>query len=83
MLVTPAATASLLTRRLPSMMAIAALVGALSGIVGLYLSFYLSIASGAAIVLVCTILFALTMLLAPRGGLLQRLMPRHQRPSRS
>jgi manganese/iron transport system permease protein len=59
MLVTPAATASLLTRKLPVMMLLAALSASLSGIIGLYLSFYLNIASGAAIVLSCTGLFAL------------------------
>jgi manganese/iron transport system permease protein len=57
MLVTPAAAAYLLTRRLPVMMALAALIAALSGVVGLYLSYYLSIASGAAIVLTCTAVF--------------------------
>jgi len=62
MLVTPAATAYLLTRRLPVMMLLAALFAALSGVIGLYLSFYLSIASGAAIVLTCTLLFALVWL---------------------
>lgn len=59
-LVTPAATASLLTRRLHWMMLIAAAVAALSGVVGLYLSYYLGIASGAAIVLTCTAIFLLT-----------------------
>ena len=68
MLVTPPATAYLLTRRLPSMMLTAAAFGALSGVIGLYLSFYLSIASGAAIVLVSTTFFALTFLFAPRRG---------------
>ena len=69
MLVTPAATAYLLTRRLPTMMALAAFVGALSGVVGLYLSFYISVASGAAIVLVCTAFFLLAMLFSPQRGL--------------
>jgi len=59
MLVTPAASAFLLTRRLPVMMALAAIIAALSGVIGLYLSYYLSIASGAAIVLTCTAVFAL------------------------
>jgi manganese/iron transport system permease protein len=59
MLVTPAASAYLLTRRLPVMMALSALFASLSGVIGLYLSFYLSIASGAAIVLICTAIFAL------------------------
>lgn len=69
MLVTPAATAYLLTQRLQVMMLLAALLGAVSGVLGLYLSFYISVASGAAIVLVCTALFLLTLLLAPRRGL--------------
>jgi manganese/iron transport system permease protein len=57
LLVTPAATASLFTRRLPAMMAAAAALGATAGVVGLYLSYYLAIASGAAIVLVSTTVF--------------------------
>lgn len=59
MLVTPAATAYLLTRRLPYMMALAAALASLAGVIGLYLSYYLSIASGAAIVLTSTAIFAL------------------------
>jgi len=59
-LVTPAATAYLLTRRLPVMMALSAAIAATSGVVGLYLSFYLGIASGAAIVLTCTAIFLIT-----------------------
>jgi ABC-type Mn2+/Zn2+ transport system permease subunit len=62
MLVTPAATAYLLTHRLPVMMGLAALFAAFSGIVGLYLSYYLSIASGAAIVLTATAIFMLAFL---------------------
>ena len=63
MLVTPAATAYLLTNRLPIMMALAAVIAAAAGVIGLYLSFYLGIASGAAIVLTCTAIFALTWVL--------------------
>lgn len=59
MLVTPAATAYLLTRRLPYMIALAAAIASFSGVIGLYLSYYLSLASGAAIVLTCTAIFAL------------------------
>lgn len=58
MLVTPAATAYLLTNRLSAMMLLAAVFASFSGVIGLYLSFYLSIASGAAIVLTATALFA-------------------------
>ena len=59
MLVTPAATASLLTHRLPTMMLLASIFASLSGVIGLYLSFHLSIASGAAIVLTATVFFML------------------------
>ena len=75
MLVTPAATAYLLTRRLPTMMAVAAFIGAISGVVGLYLSYYISIASGAAIVLVCTGIFLVVALFAPSRGWVWRLRP--------
>jgi ABC-type Mn2+/Zn2+ transport system permease subunit len=47
MLVTPAATAYLLTRRLWHMMIVGALIGAVSSVAGLYLSFHLNVASGA------------------------------------
>jgi len=72
MLVTPAATASLLTRRLPLMMASAAVIGGAAAVIGLYLSYYVSIASGAAIVLVCTAFFLLALVFAPDRGLLAR-----------
>lgn len=60
MLVTPAATALLMTNRLPRMMVLASTIAGFSGLVGLFLSYYLSIASGAAIVLTCTTVFAVT-----------------------
>jgi len=72
MFVTPAATASLLTRRLPAMMVVAASIGALSGVVGVYASFYLNIASGAAVVLVATGIFLLVFLFAPQRGYIWR-----------
>ncbi len=62
MLVTPAATAFLLTRRLPVMMGLAAVIAAFSGVAGIYLSYYFSIASGAAIVLTCTAIFGVVWL---------------------
>jgi len=70
MLVTPAATAYLLTRRLWHMMIVAALIGAVSSVTGLYLSFYVNVASGPAVVLVCTAFFMLAVVFAPRQGLL-------------
>ncbi len=63
MLVTPPATAYLLTRRLPLMMGLGALIAVLSGVLGLYLSFYANIAAGPAIVLVATAFFLLSWLL--------------------
>jgi ABC-type Mn2+/Zn2+ transport system permease subunit len=72
LLVTPGATASLLTRRLPTMMAAAAVVGVVSSVVGLYLSYYLDVASGAAIVLTATAVFVAAFFLAPRRGLVWR-----------
>ena len=62
MLVTPAAAAYLLTRRLPTMMVLAAAIASASGVIGLYISYYASIASGAAIVLTSTTIFALAWL---------------------
>ncbi|MGA9192015.1 MAG: metal ABC transporter permease [Anaerolineales bacterium] len=57
MLVTPAATATLITRRLIWVMILAAVIGAGSSLAGLYLSYYLNLASGPAIVLAATAVF--------------------------
>jgi ABC-type Mn2+/Zn2+ transport system permease subunit len=73
MLVTPAATAYLLARRLPTMMALSAIFGAISSLTGLYLSYYADIPSGAAIVLVATFIFLLAFFFSPRQGFLTRL----------
>jgi ABC-type Mn2+/Zn2+ transport system permease subunit len=72
MLVTPAAAAQLLTRRLPVMMATAALIGAFSNVTGLYISYYINIASGPAMVLVATAIFGIVFLIAPHRGLVWR-----------
>ncbi|MCK5923301.1 MAG: metal ABC transporter permease, partial [Methylococcales bacterium] len=63
MLVTPAAAASLLTKRLPTMMLISAIIGVVSSVGGLYASFYLNIASGPAVVLTATLIFFAVFLL--------------------
>jgi manganese/iron transport system permease protein len=78
LLITPATTASLLTRRLPVMMGLATLIGVLSSISGLYLSYYASIASGAAIVLVSIAMFVLVFLGAPGRGWLWQWAARRQ-----
>ncbi|MGB2956572.1 MAG: metal ABC transporter permease [Anaerolineales bacterium] len=59
MLVTPAAAAYLLTKRLPVMMILAAVIASASGVIGLYLSYYVNVASGPAIVLTATTFFVL------------------------
>mgnify|MGYP001245669221 CR=1 FL=1 len=70
MIVTPPATARLLTRRVPAMAAGSVLLGVFSSVTGLYASYYLDVASGAAIVLVSVLLFALAYLFAPGHGVL-------------
>ena len=72
MLVTPAATAYLLTRRLSRMMALSAVIGAISSVAGLYFSYYLNVASGAAVVLTATVVFMVAFVAAPQRGLLAR-----------
>jgi ABC-type Mn2+/Zn2+ transport system permease subunit len=83
MLVTPASSAYLLTRRLPSMMLLGALIGALSSVLGLYLSFYINVASGASIVLVATALFAIIFIVAPQRGVLWSWLSARREKSRS
>jgi len=61
LLVTPSATAYLLTERFFRMMILGVLLAALAAVIGLYLSYYLNLASGAAIVLVSTCLFFLVL----------------------
>lgn len=72
MLVTPAAAAYLITRRLFPMMLVSAFIGACSSLIGLYLSYYLNIVSGSAIVLTATTIFLLVFLFNPRQGVLRR-----------
>jgi manganese/iron transport system permease protein len=71
LLVTPAASAYLLTNRLSRMMLSSAVIGVFSSIVGLFASYYLSIASGSSIVLVSTLVFILAYLFSPRKGILR------------
>jgi manganese/iron transport system permease protein len=73
MLVTPAATAQLLTARFARLLVLAALLSVLESVLGLYLSYYRNWASGATIVLIETAGFLLALLLSPRSGLVGRL----------
>lgn len=82
LLITPAATARLLTDRLGTMMALSAAFGATGSFLGLYLSWALNLPTGATIVLTCTVLFLLSWLLSRKHGLLASFSPaRSNRPA--
>lgn len=68
LLVTPPATATLLARRLPAIIAVSVAVAAVSVVAGLYLSFYADLPSGPSVVIVATGFFLLALLLSPRKG---------------
>lgn len=70
MLVTPGATALLLTDRFGRMLLIAPLLGAGSAIAGAYASFFLDGSTGGAIVALQTALFVAALALAPKHGLI-------------
>ncbi|KML11191.1 manganese ABC transporter permease [Bacillus safensis] len=72
MLITPAATAYLLTDRLWIMIYLSAFFGAVSAVAGLGLSFTYNLSSGASIVLVATILFGSAFVFSPKQGILWR-----------
>ncbi len=72
MLVTPAAAAQLLTVRFTRVMLLAGVIGIASAVAGLYLSYWLDVASGATIVLVQTATFLVVLGFGPRGLLAQR-----------
>jgi len=61
MITTPAATAQLLVKQFTAMIQVAALIGVSAAVVGLYVSYSLDIASGAAIVLLETLIFLLAL----------------------
>lgn len=70
LLITPAATARLLTDRLGTMMILSPVIGGLSALLGLYLSWSWDLPTGGTIVLVLTVAFLLAWFLAPRQGLI-------------
>lgn len=72
MLITPASTAYLLTNRFSVMLVLSATFGAISSVIGLYISFEYNLTSGAVIVVVATILFLLAFLFAPKQGVIMR-----------
>jgi manganese/iron transport system permease protein len=70
MVVTPGATAYLLTDRFPRLLALAVLLGAVTSFFGAYLSYFLDGATGGLIVVLQTALFLIAFVFAPRHGLL-------------
>jgi len=70
LLVGPGITAYMLVKELHHMMIVGAVFGTISSVSGMYLSYYLNIPSGAAIVLVVSGLFLLALLFSPHQGIL-------------
>lgn len=68
LLVTPAATAALVARRLPGIMAFSVLAGLISTVAGLYLSFHADLPTGPSIVVVASGLFLAAMIFSPSKG---------------
>ncbi len=71
MLITPGATAYLLTDRFDRMTLLAVLSSAISSILGVYISYWSDIETGGSIVLVQTFIFLLAFLFAPRYGIIK------------
>lgn len=75
LLITPAATARMLTDKLPVMMALGPIIGGFSAFFGIYFSWALGLPTGAAIVLVLTVVFLLVWFFSPHsGGILYQLI---------
>ncbi|WP_436951597.1 metal ABC transporter permease [Staphylococcus shinii] len=74
LLITPASTAYLLTKRLSTMILTSALIGMVSSVIGLFFSVTFNLPSGVVIVLVITIIFIITFFLAPKNGLLWKMI---------
>ena len=70
LLVAPAVTAYMLVKELHQIMWVGSVIGALSSVIGMYLSYYLDAPSGAAIVLVAFCFFCLAFFFSPSEGLL-------------
>lgn len=66
MLVTPAATAYLFTKRLSHMMILSSILGGLSSVIGLFVGYSFNIAAGSSIVLTAALMFVLGFLLSPK-----------------
>ena len=76
MLITPPATAYLLSNNLKKILFLSPMFGTISAVAGLYLSYHFNFASGASIVLVAVALFLLAFLFSPMEGVVTRLFRR-------
>ncbi|UMZ74216.1 metal ABC transporter permease [Natranaerofaba carboxydovora] len=76
MLITPASTAYLLTDRLFNMLVLSSVFGVISSLIGVYFSFIYDVATGGAIVVVASVIFFITLLVAPKHGVLIRSIKR-------
>ncbi|HCG3607140.1 TPA: iron/manganese ABC transporter permease subunit SitC, partial [Salmonella enterica subsp. enterica serovar Typhi str. AG3] len=70
LVVTPGATAWLLTDRFPRLLMIAVVIGSLTSFLGAWLSYWLDGATGGIIVVMQTLLFITAFIFAPKHGLL-------------
>ncbi|MDQ0995833.1 manganese/iron transport system permease protein [Phyllobacterium ifriqiyense] len=70
MVVTPGATAYLLTDRFPRLLVIAVVIGAMTSFAGAYISYFLDGATGGIIVLLQTLIFLVAFIFAPKHGLI-------------
>ena len=68
MVVTPGATAYLLTDKFPRLLIISVIIGTLSSFFGAYISYFLNGATGGIIVSILTLIFISTFILAPKHG---------------
>ncbi len=70
MVVTPGATAYLLTDRFGRLLALSVVIGATTSVAGAYISYFLDGATGGVIVVLQTLMFLAAFFLAPKHGLL-------------
>lgn len=73
MLITPGAIAYLLSDQFDHMMLLAVVSGVFSSVLGTYISYYLDASTGGCIVVLQTVIFVITMLVAPKHGLIVRM----------
>ncbi len=76
MLITPGATAYLLTNRMQWMLVLAGLIGGVSALLGMYISCWLNLTSGEAMVVVCAGFFGLAMFFSPKMGIVSKAIRR-------